>query len=166
MPFDNHFGPPAWFMTIFFGIFGLIVFSFVIGFLKKWSDWNHNNASPHLSVDATIIAKRADVAGGKNSTSTSWHVTFELADGERREFEVKGHEYGLLAEGDLGRLDFQGARYLGFARSGSAALAEAAPVVPPRDLSCAYCQSAIPAGQLKCPNCGWTYRPETSSNES
>lgn len=32
------------------------------------------------------------------------------------EFAMDGAEYGLLAEGDRGRLTFQGTRYLGFER--------------------------------------------------
>ena len=32
------------------------------------------------------------------------------------EFAIRGTEYGLLAEGDRGKLTFQGTRYLGFQR--------------------------------------------------
>lgn len=32
------------------------------------------------------------------------------------EFSVGGSDYGLLAEGDIGKLSFQGTRYLGFER--------------------------------------------------
>ncbi len=44
-------------------------------------------------------------------------VTFELEKGERIELGVKGSEYGMLAEGDRGRLSYQGTRYLGFERA-------------------------------------------------
>lgn len=33
------------------------------------------------------------------------------------EFEVDGSDYGLLMQGDIGKLSFQGTRYLGFERS-------------------------------------------------
>jgi hypothetical protein len=33
------------------------------------------------------------------------------------EFSVYGEEYGMLAEGDEGKLTFQGSRYLGFERT-------------------------------------------------
>ncbi len=32
------------------------------------------------------------------------------------EFHVRGEEFGLLAEGDTGKVTFQGTRYLGFTR--------------------------------------------------
>ena len=36
---------------------------------------------------------------------------------ERMEFSMEGEDFGLLAEGDVGLLTFQGSRYLGFDRS-------------------------------------------------
>ena len=44
------------------------------------------------------------------------HISFEVESGDRMEFELRGNEYGLLAEGDLGKLTFQGTRYLSFER--------------------------------------------------
>jgi hypothetical protein len=32
------------------------------------------------------------------------------------EFSISGRDYGLLAEGDVGELEFQGTRYHGFSR--------------------------------------------------
>ena len=49
-------------------------------------------------------------------TSTSHYVTFQVESGDRMELNVTGSEYGLLVEGDQGRLTFQGTRYLGFER--------------------------------------------------
>lgn len=34
------------------------------------------------------------------------------------EFSVSGSEYGMLVEGDQGKLSFQGTRYLSFQREG------------------------------------------------
>ena len=50
------------------------------------------------------------------SASTTYYVTFQVESGDRMEFHVSGQEYGLLAEGDRGKVTFQGTRYLGFAR--------------------------------------------------
>jgi hypothetical protein len=50
-------------------------------------------------------------------TTTTYYITFEVEGGSRMEFKVKGQEYGLLAEGDIGKLKFQGTRYLGFERT-------------------------------------------------
>lgn len=104
-------------------VFGTIIFRTIQGAQQ----WNKNNASPVLTVDATVIAKRADVHhyynnNGVNdmhhsSSSTTYYVTFEVASGDRMEFRTKDTEYGLLAEQDMGKLTFQGTRYLGFERS-------------------------------------------------
>ncbi|MNJ74498.1 hypothetical protein D3C77_714380 [compost metagenome] len=40
-----------------------------------------------------------------------------MESGDRLEFPVSGTEYGQCAEGDQGKLSFQGKRYLGFERS-------------------------------------------------
>jgi len=113
-----------------------------------------------VRVDAKVVSKRVAVSGGENSTATDYYATFELANGERREFEVKGREYGLLAENDAGQLQYQGSWYLGFCR---APAPEKPPVVAappaPANLVCDYCRSAIPEGSIKCSNCGWTWHP-------
>ena len=48
---------------------------------------------------------------------TSYYDTFEVESGSRMELAVSGEEYGMLAEGDRGRLTFQGTRYKGFERA-------------------------------------------------
>ena len=54
--------------------------------------------------------------GFHSTTSTSYYVTFEVESGDRIEFAVRGQDYGMLVEGDMGRLSFQGTRFLGFER--------------------------------------------------
>ena len=70
------------------------------------------------------------------STSTHYYVTFQFDSGDRLELHVPGREYGMMAEGDVGDLTFQGTRYLGFDRHTAGAVPEAGPVtaedVPPR----------------------------------
>ena len=39
-----------------------------------------------------------------------------LSWGDRMELPVGGYEFGMLAEGDRGKLSFRGTRYLGFQR--------------------------------------------------
>ena len=48
--------------------------------------------------------------------SILYSVTFELDSGDRMEFSMSGSDYGMLIEGDVGTLNFQGTRYLGFER--------------------------------------------------
>ncbi len=113
---------------IFEGLFVLFFLIFIVMFLftivRGLLQWNKNNHSPRLTVDAKIVSKRVAVThhnGGAHgehmSTSTSYYVTFQVESGDRMELHVKGSEYGMLAEGDLGRLTFQGTRYLGFQRN-------------------------------------------------
>ena len=87
--------------------------------------WNKNNYSPRLTVEAVVVAKRTNVThhhhGGVNEhhhyhTSTSYYVTFQVQSGDRMELHMSGQEYGMLVEGDHGLLSFQGTRYLGFER--------------------------------------------------
>ncbi len=114
-----------------FGMFQLlfgVVFLFVIGMfiataVRGIGQWNKNNNSPRLTVEATLVAKRTHVShhhhGGEHHhhhSSTSYYLTFEVASGDRMEFHVKSNDYALLVEGDRGQLTFQGTRYLGFER--------------------------------------------------
>ena len=76
-----------------------------------------NNAMPVESVDARVVAKRADTSGiHGGAVSTVYYVTYELRDGERVEYRVTGKEFGMLVEGDRGTLTHQGTRYEGFER--------------------------------------------------
>jgi len=51
-----------------------------------------------------------------NNSNTFYHITFEVESGDRMELQISGREYGLLAEGDVGKLTFQGTRYKNFER--------------------------------------------------
>lgn len=120
------------FEVLFLLVFGLVICMFIVMFVKGISEWSKNNQSPRLTVDAELVAKRINVshhhhahahAGGTGgihghhtSTSTSYYATFQVESGDRMEFLISGREYGLLVEGDRGKLSFQGTRYLGFER--------------------------------------------------
>ena len=121
------FGFSGLFEILFFLVFFLVIGMFIFTAVQGISQWNKNNHSPRLTVDATIVSKRTNVSrhhhhhgaghGGHTSTSTSYYVTFQVSSGDRMELHVAGHEYGLLVEGDRGKLTFQGTRYLGFERT-------------------------------------------------
>ncbi|MBT2658062.1 DUF2500 domain-containing protein [Bacillus sp. ISL-18] len=103
------------FPIFFIAIAGFILFIIIMG-IKQWS---HNNKQPRLHVDAVLISKRTEVSGGggaDHSSSTWYYATFQFESGDRMEFAVSGRDYGLLAEGDIGELVFQGTRYHGFTR--------------------------------------------------
>ena len=129
-----EFFPFGGFGTMFGIVFVIIIIGFVIVFgviiansVQGAKQWKRNNESPVLTVDALVVAKRADVqhyhhnAGMNNmhhmSSSTTYYVTFQVASGDRMELKVRNTEYGMLSENDMGRLTFQGMRYLGFERN-------------------------------------------------
>lgn len=120
--FDTGFGMEfQLFNVMFFLIFFLILGMFLFMIVKGLSTWNKNNQSPRLTVDATVVAKRTDVTHHHNGDnmapySTWYYATFQVESGDRMEFAVDGMEYGMLAEGDTGKLSFQGTRYLSFER--------------------------------------------------
>lgn len=108
-------------------IFVIVIGAFLFAMISGVKEWNKNNHSPRLDVPASVVTKRTSVnyhrhhhSGhdhmGHTTTSTSYFVTFQFDSGDRLEFPVNGHEYGMLAEGDEGTLTFQGTRYLGFKR--------------------------------------------------
>ena len=114
------------FPIMFIIVVGIIIFSLVRGIIT----WNKNNQSPRLTVSVVVAAKRENIKhhqhanvgdlssahGFHTTTSTSYYVTFLVESGDRIELCVSGTEYGMLVEGDTGRLTFQGTRYLSFER--------------------------------------------------
>lgn len=101
-----------------FIIFAIVIGTILVKTVTGVSQWSTNNNSPQLSVSAQVMTKRTNTWGGSGDSSahTDYYVTFQVESGDRMEFTVKGKEYGLLAEGDVGLLNFQGTRYLGFER--------------------------------------------------
>lgn len=121
--FDMFFGGFAIFQIFFIMVsvlvFGVIIFAIV----RAVSTWNKNNNSPRITVPAKVVAKRTNVsrhhtAGNMHHHhyNTTYYVTFQLQSGDRMELHMSGQEFGLLVEGDFGKLTFQGTRYLSFSR--------------------------------------------------
>ena len=114
---------------IIFTLMFLLTFGIILTvIIKGISQWNKNNHSPRLTVPATVVAKRTNVShhhhnhgvdhvGHHTSTSTDYYVTFQVESGDRMELHMAGNQYGLLVEGDRGKLTFQGTRFLSFERT-------------------------------------------------
>lgn len=108
-------------VVMFYLMFFLVMSIFIVTFARMIGEWIKNSNSPRLTVDATVVAKRDQMhrhtsSNGHSHRSFSYHVTFQFASGDRLELRVPSREYGLLVEGDLGTLTFQGTRYLSFNR--------------------------------------------------
>ena len=117
---------------IIFGVMFVLVFSVIIVVLvKNIKQWHTNNKSPRLTVDAAVVTKRQNVThsqtanagditgahGYTTSSSTTYYATFQVESGDRMELKVPSDQYGMLVEGDRGRLSFQGTRFLNFERN-------------------------------------------------
>ena len=107
--------------VMFYMMFFLVMSVFIVTFARMIGEWIKNRNSPRLTVDATVVAKRGQMhrhtaSNGHSHRSYSYHVTFQFTSGDRLELRVPSHEYGLLVEGDVGTLTFQGTRYLSFNR--------------------------------------------------
>ena len=100
---------------------GIVMVSAGRGILQ----WSRNNNSPLLTVSARIVSKRSEIRqhqqdeGVSSRTTTTYYLTFEISGGNRMEFKMDGHEFGMSVEGDVGSLTYQGTRYHGFQRKPS-----------------------------------------------
>ena len=118
-------------MQVFvFAIFAIVIVCFIALAVKGIGTWHKNNNSPRLTVEATVVSKRQNVDvhhhpnggdatgahGMHTTTSTRYFATFQVESGDRMELQMNGQDYGMLVEGDRGRLTFQGTRYLDFQR--------------------------------------------------
>ncbi|WP_028977286.1 DUF2500 domain-containing protein [Sporolactobacillus terrae] len=109
-------------IIIFIG-FALVIGGIIFSFVKRAATWSSNKQKPRLRVPAQVVGKRTGTAGGnERPVITHYYATFEMESGDRIEFEVSGSEYGMLAEGDHGMLEFQGTRYLGYQRNAGGSL--------------------------------------------
>ena len=109
------------FEIVFFLIFGVIAVMILVTLFRGLSQWNKNNHSPRLTVEARVVTKRQNIShhhsgDHMSTTSSRYYVTFQVESGDRMELQMTGPEYGMLAEGDRGRLTFQGTRYVSFER--------------------------------------------------
>lgn len=110
------------FPIIFLFIFGVILTIILCAAVKGLKQYKRNNDSPVLTVECVVVAKRNEMRRHHHtndmmhSVSTRYYATFQVESGDRMELPLSGEEYGLLAEGDRGKLTFQGTRYLGFVR--------------------------------------------------
>ena len=118
--FNSFFGDG--FEIIFSLMFVLISGMFIVSIVRSVSQWHKNNNSPRLTVQATVTSKQTQTSHHHNSSThtssshTYYYATFQVEIGDRMELALDRYEYGQLAEGDTGRLTFQGTRYLSFER--------------------------------------------------
>ena len=114
-------------VPIFIGvIFVIMLVSIISGLSRNAKRERKNDESPRVTADAKVVSKRMQVGENRHRHGSDdmmhsynyskYFVTFEFESGDRVEMPVDGSEYGLLVEGDTGKLTFQGTRYLSFSR--------------------------------------------------
>ena len=108
---------------IFIIFAGIFIFAFVMvfkGIFNSIAEKKYNDSQPILTKDVKVTGKRTEVSGGRgnSSASTSYYATFEFVEDKKRlELEIEDEVYGLMAEGDSGKLKYQGRRFLNFERA-------------------------------------------------
>ena len=110
-------------MNLLSSLMFVLVFGMMIaGLIRSIRQWRKDESSPRLTVEASVVAKRTarqrPMSNKRYSGRdyTNYYATFQFESGDRMELELKGYEYGMIVEGDKGKLTFQGSRYLGFER--------------------------------------------------
>lgn len=125
MGFGMGFGLMSTLFPILFLLFFIVFLVILVSNLvRSAGQWHKNNQSPVLTVEAQVVTKRSDVRYYHSGTGsdmhrhshTDYYATFQVESGDRMELPVPDQDYGLLVEGDQGKLTFQGTRYLGFER--------------------------------------------------
>lgn len=105
------------FLIMFSVIFTIAIIVFIITFVKVFSQARRNSKAPKLTVEAKVVSKRQNYNGGRrNVGTTSYYVTFEVDSGDRMELYLSGMDYGMLVEGDTGKVTFQGTKFIEFER--------------------------------------------------
>lgn len=113
------------FPIIFLLFFAMFAYVFISTIVRQAKQERKNDNPPRLTVDATVVAKRGNTtrhhhhgANGHHhhTYNNTYYATFQFESGDRIELQMAGHEFGLIIEGDKGKLTFQGTRFLGFER--------------------------------------------------
>ena len=129
--FEFGFNGFSSFSVIFYVMFVLVIGIFIAAVVRMFLQWHKNNNSPRLTVEAVVVSRRQEVThhntanagditgahGYSTSSFTSYYATFQVESGDRLELNIPSNQYGYLAEGDRGRLTFQGTRFLSFERT-------------------------------------------------
>ncbi len=119
-------GGPAVFLIFAIIILVMAICVFAVVFIKGIIQWRSNNKAPKITVRAKVATKRTRIShhhgAGTNEVVvhaarfTYYYITFEFESGDREEFAVTASDYGMIAEGDEGKLTFKGTRFLNFER--------------------------------------------------
>ena len=102
---------------IILGFIGAFIY-FIVNAVGAAGKWSSNNASDLVTRPCKVVAKRSKVWGGSGdfSANTDYFITFEFEDRSRLELQIRNEQYGLIVEGDVGEVSYQGTRFKHFER--------------------------------------------------
>ena len=72
------------FEMVFFLIFGVIAVMILVTLFRGLSQWNKNNHSPRLTVEARVVTKRQNISRHHSGDHMSTTVLCHLPGGKRR----------------------------------------------------------------------------------
>lgn len=102
------------FPIVFIGIFILTIVTGV-------REWSSNKKMPILSVIAKLIDSKKTTSTHNNNghlhTDNNYYLIFEVESGDRLDFKVSRQDYKNSVVGDIGKLTFQGTKYISFNRN-------------------------------------------------
>jgi hypothetical protein len=90
------------------------IFLFVV--LPRILRWFRNESANLIETQGKVISKRTNVSSRLFGTSTWYYITFEIEEIRRIELRVTGNQFGLIVDGDHGKITFRGTRFINFKR--------------------------------------------------
>lgn len=81
--------------------------------LRVWGA-GYVSSQPVFSWDVRVVEKRKQGISSQYDAETAYYITFEFADGSKKEYKVEPEEYRRLQNGEAGKLYTQANRFKGF----------------------------------------------------
>lgn len=108
---------PIILLILILAIGALVIGGIIYTIVKNISRKPVSQAVPELTTAAAVVAKREQHGRSiHHPVSSQYFVTFQFPSKDRMEFQVSSQDYGILVEGDVGRLTFRGDQFLCFKR--------------------------------------------------
>lgn len=109
---------PIVFLVLILAVGALVIGGIVYAVVKNLSRKTISSQSaPELTTAAAVVTKREQHGSSiYHPASSQYFVTFQFPSKDRMEFQVSSENFGMLVEGDVGRLTFRGTQYIRFER--------------------------------------------------
>lgn len=111
--------------TPFIVVIIIMIGTFIFIIISNSAKYAKNKSSPILTTRAKVVTKRTNLSHydsmnddiSSSHAYTTYFVTFETDAGQRIELTLSDKDYGMLADGDIGELIYQGEWFKGFKRN-------------------------------------------------